>query len=367
MSKCARSGATRFKMRLRNKLTCQLDMVELVQGRFNGAGSDYDHLTLFADTLSHVTFDRFFRNRRLWVLALVVLWNAKQTYAAYSAVKRPDIWVVSTRDLERPSHQSGWRKSPKVWKYDHKRSVSKSSLDSIFASQRSDTQTCIFVHGNRMTINDAHGQALCFLDHLNCEDPRVQYIIFSWPSEKIVGLARDARVKADRADGDTLYLAQLLSHFSADSDVVLIGYSFGARLCTGSVHLLAGGMFGTNCLPPAAVPRVRPRMILLASAFPRKWLLPGHAHGLTLSQTDHLTSFYNRLDPALRHYSLAFHQQGRPQALGYECCASIGFESDDCLVEQIDVTNDVGRSHSLSRFVDSSAIMSEIRLRTYAP
>ena len=301
------------------------------------------------------------------MLALVVLWNTNQAYAASSVVKRSDVWVVSTRGLERPSHQSGWRKPPKVWKYDRKRSMSKSSLDALFASQRSDTLTCIFVHGNRMSIDDAHGQALCFLDHLNCEDQGVRYIIFSWPSEKMVGLARDARVKAERADGDTLYLAQLLSYFSADSKVVLIGYSFGARLCTGSVHLLAGGMFDTNCLPSAASPRVRPRLILLASAFARKWLLPGHAHGLTLTQTDHLTSFYNRRDPALRHYGLAFRHQGRPQPLGYECFAPIEFESDDCLVEQIDVTNDVGRSHSLSRFVDSSAIMSQIRLRTYAP
>ena len=303
----------------------------------------------------------FLRTILSWVLLPLFSLRADSALAD----KHPsDIWLVSTRNLPRPRHQSEWEKPPNVWMCQDG-SIERSSLDELFASHDPTQVTCVFVHGNRMSWSDAQGQGLCVYDKLVRSDRPCRYIIWSWPSDKTSQPLRDARSKADRADGDSLYLATFLASLSPNSKVVMIGYSFGSRLVTGSAHLLAGGTIHDNCLRKGEASRVRPRAILLASAFPCHWLLPGNAHGLALSQIDHVTLFHNRRDPVLCHYHLIFKSPRRVQALGYGGISTAKLGALGVSIDQYDVTNKVGSSHSLFRFVDSTTIMETIRRHTF--
>lgn len=218
----------------------------------------------------------------------------------------------------------------------------------------------IYVHGNRMTHSDAVAQGMSVRQHLGSALAGRRYVIWSWPSEKILGPLRDAREKATRADGEAFFMASFLAAFPSDANVSLIGYSFGARTVTGSLQILAGGHIMSNQVPASENAFVQPRAILLAAAFPRCWMLPQQRYGLALTQSQGMTSFYNPKDPALEHFDIVF-KPGRPQALGHEGISARQLGSAGLLLQQYNVSQSVGFSHSIYRYLASPSIMARSR------
>ena len=94
----------------------------------------------------------------------------------------------------------------------------------------------------------------------------------------------------------------------------------------------------------------------MAAAMPRKWLLPAGANGLAWYQAEQTVILYNRRDPALRHFPLVF-GPGHPAALGLEGISSRQLGPVGGTLRQYDVTSSIGRSHSLSKYTESSSIM----------
>ena len=70
---------------------------------------------------------------------------------------------------------------------------------------------------------------------------RLRFVIWSWPSDKIKGPLNDIRTKAWRTDTDGYYLGWFLQRMHPQSDIGLIGFSYGARIVSGALHVLAGG------------------------------------------------------------------------------------------------------------------------------
>ena len=74
---------------------------------------------------------------------------------------------------------------------------------------------------------------------------RIRFVIFSWPSSKVSGgLLNDVRVKAARTGPAGCQLAWLIDQMPAETPLSLVGFSFGARIITGGLHVLAGGSLG---------------------------------------------------------------------------------------------------------------------------
>jgi len=229
---------------------------------------------------------------------------------------------------------------------------------------------CVFVHGNRMKAVEAVGQGLLISERIRqCRssideyDSPLQFVTWSWPSEIITGPIRDARSKAVRSDQESFYLASFLADLPPEQNVCIVGYSFGARVASGAVHLLAGGQLAGNQL---AQPNngCRPRVVLLAAAYPGSWLSPAGTHGLTLHQASNVTSFFNPRDPALKHYEFVF-RRDNAFALGYRGVSVDSLGPAGLALTQYNVEAVAGRSHSLNRFVDSTPIMSTVSLQVY--
>ena len=69
----------------------------------------------------------------------------------------------------------------------------------------------------------------------------IRFVIWSWPSAQVRGQLRDVRTKANRTELAGYCLAWVLTHLPETQQVSLLGYSFGARIATGAMHLVGGG------------------------------------------------------------------------------------------------------------------------------
>ena len=293
-----------------------------------------------------------------------------------AAVPSDRFWLISTRsisssacriDLESPDLS--------VFQIDCG-CPTRTTLDHYFASLGPDRTAVVYVHGNRMQSQEAIGRGFAVYRNISrYRDSRpVDWVIWSWPSAKQGILIHDARRKAARTDAQGLYLAWLLRrHVEQGIPTTLIGFSFGGRVITGSLHALAGGKLGGREMPGSPVSGVPFDAGLVAPAIDSHWLGKKGYHSLATQNLDRLVLLYNRRDVVLKRYWLLDRVRGR-MALGYsgprvfapradgsklsvlsrDCSPSIGLQHDELdyyrkschagsfmarLIDDIDVTH----------------------------
>ena len=263
-----------------------------------------------------------------------------------SAARNDDVWVVSTRHLCFPSWSDPRSYELDVRRYDRSSGWIESSTAEFCA--QSPLETLIYVHGNRVTWDESfhYGwEVYHLLADCHNAPAKMRFVIWTWPSDQIRGPLRDIRSKADRADDETFFLGWFLSQTRSDSQIRLLGYSYGSRILTGGLHLLSGGSLSGISLPQAAQPgRTPARAALLAAAIDCDWLSPGNYHGVALDQLDRMLILYNTLDPALQRYHLV-NRRSRASALGYVGANYESLGAFASKVEQLNVCGAVGRSH----------------------
>ncbi|MBA3482807.1 MAG: hypothetical protein H0T51_13430 [Pirellulales bacterium] len=222
--------------------------------------------------------------------------------------------------------------------------------------------TVVFVHGNRVENGEDKPHGLRFHRSLAARKPGdgpMRFIIWSWPSSQIRGVVNDYRVKAARTKPVGWQLAWALDQMPAGTPLALVGYSYGARVVTGTLHLLAGGRLGDLQLPERAHPTRRPvRAALVAAAVDANWIRPGGYHGRALEQVDQLLLVNNHLDPAMRFYHMAFEGKGRP--LGYGGPNGLDLGEFAGRIRSIDVTGAVGRHHALDEYLAASGTVGPV-------
>ncbi|QDT06654.1 hypothetical protein K227x_50700 [Rubripirellula lacrimiformis] len=196
---------------------------------------------------------------------------------------------------------------------------SSSSIEDYLASRSEGRRTVVYVHGNRMDAGDVVGRGLTVyrsIAKFRSREP-LDWVIFSWPSEQQGILAHDVRLKAQRTDAQGLYLAWLLRHHAESATPTsLIGYSFGARVVTGSLHALAGGSLGGRVLSGPPIVGMNVDAGLVAPAIASNWMNHGGYHSEATKNLGELFLFYNQRDAVLKRYWLIDRVRGQ-LALGY--------------------------------------------------
>ncbi len=283
------------------------------------------------------------------------------------------IWLVSTRCLDcccesRPAEQDF-----RFLRYDPAGGCEDTTWDAWSGAEVPGTPTIIYVHGNRIEAGEVLGRGLTAYRALlraAPDAPPLRFVIWSWPSDKVHGPRprRDAQVKAARTDCESCFLANFMSRLNPDAPVRLLGYSFGARIVSGALHLTGGGTLGrfhlaeSSSRPPNSV-----RVVLLAAGMDNHWWLPGGYHGECFSQVDRLLLLYNSCDPVLRFYPRLDRGRGA-QALGYSgfCWTSRLGENAERL-EQTNVCCRIGKTHDEDAYFASEANMRAVREILLAP
>ncbi|MFO1064365.1 MAG: hypothetical protein U0892_10925 [Pirellulales bacterium] len=208
-------------------------------------------------------------------------------------------------------------------------------------------RTAIYVHGNWMEAGNARNRGTYVYNRLSqrCEEP-LRVILYSWPSQRDGRPIKDVLEKAARADVETYYFAHLLSRLPKDSPLGILGFSFGARVVGGGLHLANGGSFHGRSLT-GLVEREHVRVSVVAPAFDRNWLMHNQPYGMAIQNVDSLVNVYNSRDPVLRRFRF-IDSVTSPIAAGFSGLPdprSTHPLAADAKIRQYDCSGCVGNSH----------------------
>ena len=285
----------------------------------------------------------------------------KQVCQTFRVRDEDQVWLVSTRHLGcflggkyLPTYQ--------IWLYEKGVWQPRSEAD-FFAADKADLVTPIYVHGNRINSSEASSFGLSFyfefvgkLDH----EPPARFVIWSWPSDEIRGPLKDVRSKAARSDYESYYLGSFLSRMKPEVRVGLLGYSFGARIVSGALHLLNGGAIFGQMLPSAERPQFR--AALWAAAEHNYWYQPGQFHSQAPAAADAWFVTINCCDSVLARYRF-LDECGNPAAVGYSGIYGRNLLPADvnARIEEVNVTNIVGGTHDWRDYLYSLWIQNRTR------
>ncbi len=229
-----------------------------------------------------------------------------------------EIWLVSARQVG--CVQSGEAPPLQAQRYRSETGWEAVEVGEIYQPAAPDQIVVVYVHGNRVASNEVAGCEGRYVYRLltaQVDDPvSLRFVIWSWPSAQVQGQLRDVRVKAQRTDLGGYCLGWFLTQFPEQQRVSLLGYSFGARIATGALHLIGGGQIAGRSLPPHDGGTHHARVVLLAAALHNNWLRPGCYHEHALAHTDYLLNLYDCCDPVLKWYPKLY-KRSHTQALGF--------------------------------------------------
>ena len=266
-----------------------------------------------------------------------------------SAGAEGDVWLMSTRCLS----GCGEEGTPDVWQFSgNDWRVEVNERDFLKADPH--VPTTIVVHGNRADAQDAVDYGWQVVEALQAASGGTPHrlLIWSWPADRIGrSNRRDVQVKASRSDVEAFYLGRLLNRMHPDTPVNLVGYSFGARVITGALHLAAGGSIGGSSIAEKPLSGRRPfRAVLIASAENADWLADGHCHGLATTQLEQALVTVNGSDRVLKLYRHMY-RLGGPPALGWIGPTCLADDDPTAVkLQLINVSCSVGRTHDWQRY-----------------
>jgi hypothetical protein len=266
-----------------------------------------------------------------------------------------DIWLIDTRPAfesqggEEPRYH---RRGPHGWR--------PASCGEFQAADEPDVPTCIWVPGNRSTLDSgrAEGEQLC---QALCDATSrpVRLVIWSWPSDPLPGQIHDLRVKALRADRESWSLARFVSRMAPDVEVSLLGYSFGTRVVAGCLHLLGSGEIAGRRLDDASTGPLALRAVLVASALDCQALGPGGQFCEALAGADQLIVTVNPTDPVLRLYPHLWGPLPGPEALGRVGPSALA-AGDAGMAELLWIAPAVGKSHAWQRHLHAPGLVEAV-------
>ena len=312
-----------------------------------------------------------------WILAGIMLAGAARAGDLASAVIKvvdepiainagargqDELWYASTRHLELSDLDP--LSLPRLQVLRHSNGIwGESSIETLVGDSDPAKTTLFYFHGNRVPVEYAiEGGSLIYQqvrDAISWETP-IRFVIWSWPSDRICGQLRDFRVKAVRTDVDALFLAGVLSRMPRQVPVSILAYSFGARIVTGGLHLTGGGELLGKKLGHENPGSIHPvRTVLFAGAVHQDWLYSGGKQSRACSQMNKLLVLYNSLDPLLMHYRY-LEKHSRPAALGFAGLEQGRLADQSVVFHQRDVRDQVGLSHSESRYFASIELVRQL-------
>lgn len=219
-------------------------------------------------------------------------------------------------------------------------------------------ETWIFVHGNQIPPDVAVQRGTKVYRRLRpyaAPEKPIRFIIWSWPSERDGGRLADARRKRKRTEAEAFYLGSFLSASAPTGTANILGYSFGARVVSGALHLCGGGNLCGYKLPDIHRPAEPYRVAFLAAAVESDGFNRGCLYGQALSNVDHLLLQNNSSDMALRYFWVT--NRTKPKALGH---TGLAYAPAHCSVQQFDWEDYIGKDHSLWCYLDRAVILRRI-------
>lgn len=279
--------------------------------------------------------------------------------ACYQPRSGDQIWLISTRQLGCGICLEG-APGLRFWHYENN-AWAPADLKTFLAADDPHVPTDFYIHGNSNTAEDANDHGFIVYNQLTAGVPTnrpIRFVIWSWPTDPGRHPVQLIREHACRSDTDAWYLGWLLSQMDRRVPIGLAGYSFGARVATGAIHLAGGGQLlgSTVGIDPKSPPRTI-HAVLLAAAEDDCWLAPNAPNSMTIPTVDRMLLVKNSCDSALKHYPL-MDRCTHASALGY-----VGLATSDPKIEQYDACCTVGEEHNWADYFCSECLI--VKMRPY--
>ncbi len=284
-----------------------------------------------------------------------------QVCRTFRVREQDQIWLVSTRHLN-CSIGSKYQPTFQFCRYEKGMWQPRTESD-FFREDSADLVTPVYVHGNRIDAGLASSYGLSFYFEFAGKfdaEPPVRFVIWSWPSDQIKGPIKDVRSKAARSDYEAYYLGNFLSRIQPEVRVGVLGFSFGARIASGAMHLLGGGQIFGATLPDG--PRAQFRVAMWAAAEHNHWYQPSQFHDRAIAAASAWFVTINCCDPVLARYG-HIDQCGNPVAVGYAGIYGRNLLPADvsARIEEVNVSNIVGGEHDWRPYLYSLYIQNRTR------
>lgn len=219
-------------------------------------------------------------------------------------------------------------------------------------------ETWIFVHGNQISADMALERGTRAYRNIRAcsqKNGPIRFIIWSWPSKRETCRIVDARLKRKRTDAESFYFGSFLAATACNGPTSIIGYSFGARVVSGGLHLANGGCLDGFYLPQHRAPCTPYRIAFLAAAVENDGFLADGRYSRAMRCTERLLLQNNSRDKALRYFWII--DRNRPTALGH---SGLECSPHGCDVKQFDWEAAIGTDHSVWQYLDREPILNRI-------
>lgn len=224
-------------------------------------------------------------------------------------------WIVSSWASPQQFDNSPRQFRPQVTCYRNGQGYCCATIKDLRDSLIPGVPICLVVHGSFMDHPSVRPESLSTWRWLTSAGQAVQFIYFSWPSDRPMTLAQlDIAILGNRASYNGFYLASLIKELPPECPISLIGHSHGTRVISSALHLMSGGDVEGITHPCATCSGRRIRTVFVASAIDHDWLNPQEHFGRALMCTECLINLRNHKDPALVIYP--FRRIGSSRALG---------------------------------------------------
>ncbi len=235
-----------------------------------------------------------------------------------------------------------------------------SSLEAFLATDNASITTDVYVHGNDADSGIASSEGLLIYRQIVKNAPAdrpTRFVIWSWPSDRQRHPIRTTRAHAHRADADGYYLGWFVSRIDRRVSIGLAGYSFGARVVSGAMHVLGGGRLAGQSLAAEAGSKPLVRAVLIAAAEDCDWMSPGRPNERAVPLVERMLLMNNYCDKALKKYRF-IDPCTKPEALGY---VGVGPVSQPEKIEQLNACCPAGTDHDWRRYFFNDALVSQMR------
>jgi len=233
------------------------------------------------------------------VFLIVVSMNSNCCFA------EQDIWLIDTQNAPW-SHASEAGFSKIVFYQFVDNQWVRSDAESFFETQTADVPLVLFSPGYTTTTTNIIEIGM-LLVQLYQPGQNCRTVFWKWPSEKLrLRVVSDIRDKIVVAETNGDYLAMFLHRLKPESQVCMVGFSFGNRIICDAVARLGDDR------PDG----MRIHLVLTASATDRGWLASGSRHGDVPRLVEKILILYNPIDRVLMLYPLLYGNGSRPDALG---------------------------------------------------
>ncbi len=221
-----------------------------------------------------------------------------------------ETWVVHTRATEQKMGTNPWP-SLTVGRIDEQGGPLHATEPEALLSQMAGRPSVILIHGNAYTYKESIEEAIKVrgqLETLGGLLPDTLFIIFDWPSERILrSLEVDLNEKAKRSRVAGYHLARFLQAAPSNARICLMGQSDGGRVALTTMHLLAGSKLPRILNEPgiqltSARSDLQLRGVVLEAAVGHTWLNPGDRLESALPHSEGLLILRNSGDYALAVY-----------------------------------------------------------------